>query len=480
MLKKRILFTTLILLLIFAMLFSGCNQKKTGTATENTSATVSNDFNDTYIAPNVNYNGKEFNIMRWNWDEDWVLSVSEESSSIESQTYYHLTSVERELGVSFNIAVEQRGEYGYHDKFIAKVEALSGNDEIDLICQYSLSASIGAQHGVYRNLLDLPYLNWDGYYWSDSLYDYNAVNGKMYYCTGDLTGSSIKNMFAMVFNYDLINEYRMENPYALVDDGKWTIEKLKTLSKELYIDDNENAASDIGDTFGLVVGDYRAIDAFQAGANLVSIVKNSDGKLKINEQMNGSYGISVIEKLEGMLHNNTGAYCNNKTDKPDYSDAFIRGNAAFTVTLCSAIISSVSGSDINYGILPIPKYDEDQKDYHTCLNMTYNMYSVPIVARDPEMSGAVLESLAHSGNRNLIPVIYKALQYRYSNRPEDVRMLEILRSGIIYDPGRTFDQMGIYSFVRSTVRDNVPPISSWQSRSSMYYENIDAVNKIFE
>ena len=480
MLKKRSSFSILLLILIFSMIFSGCVVKKKNTGTDTTAEIKADDPADTYVAPDVNYNGKEFNIMRWTWDEDWVLSVTKESTPIESQTYYHLKSVERELGVEFNIALEQRGEYGYHDSFVAKVEMLSGNDNIDLICQYSLSAAIGAQHGVYLNLLDLSYVNWDKYYWSDSLYDYNAVNGKMYYCTGDLTGTSIKNMFVMVYNYDLINDYRIENPYEVVDRGEWTIETLKKFSRDIYVDENRNSASDIGDIFGLVVGDYRTIDAFQAGSNLVSIVKDPDGKLQINEQMSGSYGVSVIEKLENLLHGNSGAYCNNKTDKPDYSASFIQGNAAFMVTMCSGIISSVSKSDINYGILPIPKYDENQKNYHTCLNMTYNMYSVPIVARDPNMSGAVLESLAHSGNRNLIPVIYKALQYKYSNRPEDVRMLELLRSGIIYDPGRIFDQMGIYSFVRSTVRDNVPPTSSWKSRSPVYYENISTVNKIFE
>lgn len=478
--NRRISFTICVLTLIFALLFSGCGQKKRKPAEDDTTAPLTADANDSYVAPNVNYNGKEFNIMRWTWDEDWVLSVTEESTPIESQTYHHLKTVERELGVLFNVAVEQRGEYGYHSSFIVKVATLSGQDNIDLVCQYSLSASIGAQQGVYANLLDVDYLNWDGYYWSDSLYDYNAVNGKMYYCTGDLTGSSIKNMFAVVYNFDMANRYQLGNLYDLVDHGEWTIEKLKELSVKIYSDDNYNDLADVGDTFGLVIGDYRTIDAFQAGANLISIVKDGDGKLQINEQMNGEYGVNVVTRLENMIHNNSGAYCNNKTNRPDYTDAFEKGKAVFTVCLCSGIISSISHSDINYGILPVPKYSEDQETYHTCLNMTYNMYSIPTVAPDANMSGAVLESLAHSGNKNLIPVIYKALQYKYSMRTDDTRMVEILRNGIIYDPGRIFDQMGIYSFVRSTVRDNVPATSSWESRSSDYYGNIDSINKIFE
>ena len=112
--------------------------------------------------------------------------------------------------------------------------------------------------------------------------------------------------------------------------------------------------------------------------------------------------------------------------------------------------------------------------------MTYNMYSVPTIARDKDMSGAVLESLAHSGNKTLIPTINEALQYKYSQRTEDIRMLELIKDGIVYDPGRLFDQMGIFSFVRSTVRDNVDPVSSWEGRSPAYYQNIDSINEIFK
>lgn len=476
MMKRIISLTMCAIMLLSAIVISGCAKKSDESLDAETAAV---DTDDTYVAPDVDYNGMDFNVMRWTWDEDWVLSTTEESSPIEQQTYYHLMTVERELNLKFKIAIEQRGEYGHHGSFVSKVLTLTGQDNIDLICQYSLAAALGAQQGLYANLLDLKHIKWDGYYWSDSLYEYNAVNGKMYYCTGDLTGTSIKNMFVMLYNYDMANNHQMGNLYELVDEGKWTIDKLKELSKNIYIDENDNGKSDVGDTFGLVIGDYRTIDAFQAGANLISIVKDENNKLIINEQMSGEYGVSVVDKLKDMAYNTGGAYCNTKLNE-EYGDALQKGKAVFTVSMCDSIIDTVSHSDINYGILPMPKYNEDQQNYHTCLNMTYNMYSVPNVARDMDMSGAVLESLSHSGNRNLIPVIYEALQYKYSQRTEDTRMLEIIRKGIIYDPGRTFDQMGIYSFVRTTVRDNAPHASAWEGRSPQYYGNIDAVNKIFE
>ena len=483
MLKRIISLTMCLAMLLLAMSLVGCKKEIEEEAQTSEYATVETVEGDTYVAPDVNYNGMDFNVMTWSLCEDWVLSVDEGSNAIDSQTYYHLKNVEREIGIKFNIAIEQDGHYGYHENFIGKVETLSGEDNIDLVSQYSLAASIGAQYGLYANLLDLKYVNWDAEYWSDSLYDFNAVNGKMYYCTGDLTGTSVRNMFIMLYNYDMANNNHMGDLYKLVDNGEWTIEKLKQLSSNIYENDNNDQFRNVGDTFGLVLGEYLLIDAFQAGVGLTSIV-NQNGKLEINEKMNGEYGINVVQMLESLLHENEGAYCPNKPDnsdhRPNYGEAFVNGKAVFEVNMCEGILSAVSKSDINYGILPMPKYDKNQEGYYTCLNMTYNMYSVPMIARDKDMSGAVLESLAHSGNKTLIPTINEALRYKYSQRTDDIRMLELIKEGIIYDPGRLFDQMGIFSFVRSTVRDNVDPVSSWEGRSPAYYQNIDSINEIFK
>ena len=101
--------------------------------------------------------------------------------------------------------------------------------------------------------------------------------------------------------------------------------------------------------------------------------------------------------------------------------------------------------------------------------MTYSMFSIPISAPDPNASAAVLESMAHSGHVNLAPKVFEALQYRYSQRPEDTEMLTMIRDGIIYDTGRMVDTIGIYAIVRSVVRDNL----SLTSHFAKYKESIE-------
>ncbi len=479
MVKKISVIAICILMLFSGIIFTGCKKddgSKNGPDNPVNTATQSD--GDEYVAPDVNYGGKDFNVMTWTLSEDWILEMNTELNTIDTQTYYHLKTVEEELGIKFNIAIQEKGGYYDMDNFVNRIYMLSGDDAVDLVCQYSLAASVGTQQGLYEDLTNTKYIRWDADYWSQDLKEANTVNGKIYYCTGDLTGSVLKMMFIMTFNVDMASDAHMGDIYQTVRDGKWTIEELKRLSASIYSDDNRNDIADVGDTFGFVVGDYIVIDAFQYGANLNCLEVNSLGELEINRKLYTDYGVSVCEKLKDLMHNNTGAYCNTK-DRPVYIDAINTGKAVFQPTIVDSVIKGLAKTDINYGILPIPKYDADQEEYHTTLAMGYSMFSIPSVASDADMSSAVLESMAHDGYVNLNPVIFKALQYRYSNRSEDTEMLQILRDGISYDSGRILNAVDIFALVRRTVRDNAQITTYYAESSSKFKAGLNEINFAF-
>ena len=476
---KRTVGLVLCFLLLLSSLtaFAGC-KKNTGSSEDTTKNHVTTAEGDTYVPPDVNYGGKDFNIFTWDNSKDWVLELNDKLPAVDTETYYHLKAVEEELSIKFNIAREEKGNYDNRSAFINKVYMLSGDDGIDLICQYSLAAAVGTQQGLYQDLTQVNYITWDAPYWSDGFRTANTVNGKMYYCTGDLTGSVIKNMFLMTFNYTMAQDYNLGDLYALVEDGKWTFEQLGNFAKLVYSDDNNSQAKDVGDTFGLVIDNYLEIDAFQAAANLPSLIINSLGELEINSQLSGDYGVNVCDELKKLFHENEGAYCHTK-ENPGYSQAMSTGKALFQPYVAENVMSELAGSDIDYGILPLPKYNEDQENYSTCIAMTYNMFSIPVVARDADMSGAVLESMAHNGYISLNPVLFQALQYRYSQHPSDVQMLEILRNGIMYDPGRILDTVDIFALVRRTVRDSEQITTYYAADRNKFRAGLEEVNFMF-
>jgi len=406
-----------------------------------------------YTSPGKLYNNDEFNIYTWSGTNEWVLDVDETTTPIDSETFYHFCNVEEEIGVIFNIAQSVSGGWGQHTNFIAKVAMLTGADNIDLVCQYSLAADTGVLYGVYHNLMELDYLDWDAPYWSDELRNANTINGKMFYTTGEVTRSALYNMFIMVYNYSMATSYEMGDLYALVKSGKWTVAKLRELTTNVYQDLNNNEVPDVGDRFGLVSA-KNCIDPFQYGCDLPLIKISEMGELEINAEVVRDYGVGITDALIDLFHTNPGAYVGSNVN-PEYTQPIESGNVVFASYTAASIINSLYATEINYGILPFPKYTEEQKDYYTTLGMTYSILSVPVIASDPNQAAAVMEALAHDAYTYLTPYIYEeSLKSRYSKRPEDAEMFDILRGGIVYDPGRLFGSVDIFSLIRSTVAAN--------------------------
>ena len=478
---KRVISVAACLMMLAATLTSlgSCGLGGGGGDTEVSQDVVqSSSDTDTYVPPDVNYGGQDFNVFTWTGTDEWVMEYSKELTDVDRESFYHLASVENELGIKFNIAMKVKG--GYYDRgdFVNKIYMLSGDDKIDLVCQYSLAAAVGTQQGVYKNLLDVNYLKWDAEYWSDDLVKMNTINNKMFYCTGDLTPTVLESMFMMVYNYELANVNQMGNLYELVDNNEWTIEKLYELTKGIREDVNRDGAKDTGDKYGIVVSEYNTIDAFQYGGDLDCLITNSLEELEVNPQLYGVYGSSLCDKLKQLLHSNPGAYCNTK-DNEIFTFAMRDGMTVFQVMQANEVISVMSKSNVNYGILPMPMYDKDQGNYRTTTAMIYSMFSIPVIARDADMSGAVLESMAHSGHIKLNPAIFKALQDKYSLRADDARMFEILHDGLSYDAGRILDTVDIFALVRRTVRDNTEITTYYAEGKQVFESGLVEVNLMF-
>ncbi len=461
--------------------FTACNGSE-GRPTETTGATengaITEEDGYIYEPPSVKYNNEPFRIYTWSGTNEWIMETNANSSPIDSMTYSHLMNVEYETGVVFEIAAQVSGGYGAHTDFITKVSTLSGSDDIDLICQYSLAAIHGAIQGLYVDLAQQPDIRWDAPYWSSDFVDTNTFNGQVYYTTGEMTRTSLYNMFVMTFNYDLAVDYNIGNVYEMVEDGEWTVDRLYELSKNVYVDKNNNNAHDAGDLFGLVCNVYNSLDSYQAGCNLPSLVTNDMEELDINPELAGERGVGVVDKLRQLFHENNGAYCNTK-DIPQYY-AMELGNSLFEVVMAERIISTINPAGINYGVLPMPKYNAEQKDYYTCLGMVYSVFAIPTAADNPQMSSIVMDSMAHDGYSSLTPYIFEnALKSRYSKREEDAKMFDYLREGVSYEPGRVLDTVDIFSLIRRSVRDNNGITVYYQENINKFQGALEEINFSF-
>ena len=118
-----------------------------------------------------------------------------------------------------------------------------------------------------------------------------------------------------------------------------------------------------------------------------------------------------------------------------------------------------------YGIVPVPKYDEAQENYVTCLGFPYSMYSISIASRNTDAAAATLECLASEAYREVTPMLLEtSMKLKYSSDNEASIMYDFIREGVSIDIGRIFCTE-LSNFTYSTFRDrcsqNTP--NAWAS-----------------
>jgi len=90
----------------------------------------------------------------------------------------------------------------------------------------------------------------------------------------------------------------------------------------------------------------------------------------------------------------------------------------------------------DYGILPYPKLDEAQQNYHVNSMDNYSLLSVPVTVseEDLEFVGHIVEALNIESKNSVFPAYYEiALTDKYARDMESVEMLEIIMDSRTYD-----------------------------------------------
>lgn len=86
-----------------------------------------------------------------------------------------------------------------------------------------------------------------------------------------------------------------------------------------------------------------------------------------------------------------------------------------------------------FGVLPLPKYDETQEEYRTVVDGGASVMVVPTTAKNLEMIGALTEAMSAYSYSDVIPVyIGVAIEQKGTRDEESIKMLrEILDSRVI-------------------------------------------------
>ena len=90
--------------------------------------------------------------------------------------------------------------------------------------------------------------------------------------------------------------------------------------------------------------------------------------------------------------------------------------------------------ETDFGIIPMPKHDDTQDRYYTCVLENMTVLGIPTSVKDPELSGLVLEMLAEEGYKSVVPTYFeKALGAKYVRDEQSNEMLDLILDTVWFD-----------------------------------------------
>ena len=326
---------------------------------------------------------------------------------------------------------------------------------------------------------NIPYINLKAPWWDQSSVKSLSITNKLFAACSDLTIMDKDSTTAMVFNKKSASDYNVENLYTVVDNGKWTLDELEKDAKLMKMDVDGNGVYDDMDNYGLLY-QRDTLPSFMSGCGGMIAEKDKDDipYMTLTTEKN----VIIINRIFDLLYDNEISFHVMKFFDPK-PEGFTNGmtrmftnNQAMFMWIRMADVENLRAMDTDFGILPIPKYEESQeKYYHTVNPHVGTAIVVPQSAENLERIGIIIEALSAQSRKDLIPAYYEImLRGKITRDNESLETLNIIFSNRVYDIGDIFNFGTIGSiFITMTMTYNRDLISTYAKNETKILSDIN-------
>lgn len=438
--KKFILIFTVFALIAGIIACSGTTSE-TVTATETAAGTAGETERLYPSLPDADYEGYIFNVLHYEI-ADWpiggvnrdIYAESENGDSINDAVFRRNLAVEEK----YNIHIQIENVAYNAIKGVIEKAASAGDDSYDLtyVRLYEVPGLISG--GYLADLNKFEYINFSNPWWDQNSVDDLSINNKLYIVATDINIMDKDATYCVLFNKDLAADYNLPDMYQTVNSGKWTIDEMLKRSSGVTTDIDGDGKVTKEDLFG-IMGRHDATGALFRGAGCLLADKDENDIPYIT--FKSEYNFAVIEKIFDLIYDD--GYLNLHTDgvtEDKFFTMFTEAKGLFCYyTIMS--VSALRSADLNFGILPIPKYSDEQTDYYNLVSVHWTgLMSVPVTAGDLLRTGIIAEALAAESKYTLQPAYMEINLKGKSIRDEESEdMLNLIFANRIYDVGDIFN-----------------------------------------
>lgn len=323
----------------------------------------------------------------------------------------------------------------YKDGTSPKTSVIAGDDAYDLIIIRCPEALTWWKEGLLTPYSELPNIDLSKKYWDKSINDSLSIGNVQYIAEGAFNLDIYDLTFCLLFNKNLAGQYDLGDIYSDVTGGSWTCDLMSADMKAVTSDVNGDSVMDENDCYGYTAHPKMVAPGFWIAADTTSISKDEDDIPYIN--MSSERFTSVFAKIFEVVWDSE-ASClltGDQMDIPTECRTIFTAERSLFIDMSFFFIESMRGADTDFGIIPYPKYNEEQDGYHS--RVCYYMPSVvPITCGDDDFVGYMLEMLNYESYNTVIPAYYDvSLKSKYSRDDESAEMLDIIFASRVIDIG---------------------------------------------
>lgn len=475
--KYQKIISLILAALILASGFAGCSDNSAQTKESGSNAVGTT--NDTAvetepvdpdavdsIPDGITFDGDEFNLLSSEGDGGSYISLTQEGLTgdvLNDEKYYMEINTEDR----FNIEITETTHDLWDLRDVYVNNLVTANDTtFQAVSQWDSHAVTAATRGHALSYDNLEYIDLEKKYWGDVLSDSMAINGINYFAVGSFNLGIYQKLACIFMNTELAAAHQLEIPFEDVYNGTWTLDKLLSYGDIATNDVNGDGVMDMSDSYTYGSSDRRPLaHQIWIGAGLKSVEIDADGvptvKLFNNERF---YDVLMLIKDNFFGGTNIPdsdlGWCGSTGDTWNNGRQLIHF-AKFDTNL------AMRDLEVDYAILPFPKYDENQEDYYAHSNQTTATYVLTNV-QDTALASAVLEAMSAYGYNNVMPAyIDSTLQDKIARDPQSKEMIQFIFDRRTIDLGETllFDQFGD-SAISGLLDMDANIISSWLQKMS--------------
>ena len=124
----------------------------------------------------------------------------------------------------------------------------------------------------------------------------------------------------------------------------------------------------------------------------------------------------------------------------------------------------------DYGVLPLPKFDAEQPNYHTTFDNTASLIVVLSTCTATDKVGATLELMAAEAYKQVTPAYFEiCLQGKYSDEPQDAEMYDRIINSFVYSFGFCYSTKSLEG-IGSLFRDLDADLAQKYEANKVKYE----------